>query len=186
MKNFISELKNYKYLEKYLWIYGYFIKSNDKKKIVNFPKIDNSYIIENYDGPIILGQYSHEYNNINYNENILYSVYASPKNIELSWDLLMDKLYYLYNKENYFMEDIQVHLQINMNYIVSSHQFYESIKNNFFNEYFYYNICKENPAMNGIFEHDVIFCNKEKFGINEIKKFPYLFFFIEILILLLI
>ena len=57
---FLHSLITQGLIKDYFWTYEYFDKKENK--ILNFPKINNKYIIDNFDGFIILGNYANLYN----------------------------------------------------------------------------------------------------------------------------
>ena len=150
--------------------------------------IFNKNIINNHDGALIIGINDEEYKNIfNYgiSLNSEFSTIYSLKTFSNSdYEIKFDELYYNINTKNYtFNKFIQGIFIIDYDYIISNDEYFNSIKNTFFSQYITQGTCfidksnkyrktkkKDMQLLN------IIFCNKNKIGINEIKNFPTLFF----------
>ena len=150
--------------------------------------IFNKNIINNHDGALIIGINDEEYKNIfNYgiSLNSEFSTIYSLKTFSNSdYEIKFDELYYNINTKNYtFNKFIQGIFIIDYDYIISNDEYFNSIKNTFFSQYITQGTCfidksnkyrktkkKDMQLLN------IIFCYKNKIGINEIKNFPTLFF----------
>ena len=146
---------------------------------------ENNKKINNYDGALILGLKEEDYINIfNINNNSDYStIYSLPyimKNVD--WEIKFDEIYYEINNQNYsFDKYIQGNFIIDYNYIISNKDFFDSIKNNFFNKYINEGICylDKNETLKKTKKTDIrilniIICDKNKF--KDMNKFPNLYF----------
>ena len=172
---FINTLKKKGLINDYLWTYEYFEK--EENKILNFMKINNKYIIENFDGLIIIGNYSEEYNPINYDKNNYMSTLAVERETVLKWDLVFHKIYCIYNEEISIDKDIHADLSINYDYIISTKEYFEKLILPFFNFYLEKNICKIKETRKNSFMYEIIYCDKKLFTNEDITKFPTIYFY---------
>ena len=178
LDTFLNSLKAIDLINEYTWTYIYFEKNEDK--ILNFPKITNAYIIDNFDGLIILGNYSNENNLNENNKNNFLSVLAAEKDKNLKWSLIFHKIFFN-NKENKeeisITKDIYADLSINYDYIVSTREYFEKLILPLFNYYLEKQICNINKAKKSAYIYEVIFCDKKLFTDKDIKKFPTIYFY---------
>ena len=172
---FINSLKSKGLIKDYFWTYEYFDK--EENKIINFPQINNKYIIDNYDGLIIIGNYSNEYDPIYYDKNSYISTLAVERETNLKWDLVFHKIYCIYNEEISIIKDIHADLSINYDYIISTKEYFEKLILPFFNLYLEKQICKINEIKKNAYMYEVIYCDKKLFTIQDIKKFPTIYFY---------
>jgi hypothetical protein len=93
VETFLYALKKKNLINNYTWTYIYFDKDIKNNKILNLPEINNKYIINNYDGIIILGKYPHEYNSNDYDEKYFVSILASKRDNNLKWDIIFNRIY---------------------------------------------------------------------------------------------
>ena len=183
LPSIFSSLKSNDIISKYSWTYEYI----DNFKYIN--NISNINIVNKYDGLIIIGKYPHEYNPSIYSGHDLISIYSDKKNYKSLWNFNFDKIYYNsiivkdnknnnLNDENNIisMNDKQVTLLININYIISTKEFFESIQQNFFDIYINKNICQINTFKFEYNEYNIISCKKEYFTKDIIKTFPSIYF----------
>ena len=177
LEPFLMSLKDKGLIDDYSWTYLYFEKVNDK--IINIPKIANKYIIDNFDGLIILGNYVHNYNisDDDKNENIYLSVYSAERGDYLKWALTFHKIYCTYQKEILINKDIQADLSINYDYIISPIEYFETLIFPFFKSFIENEICKINEVKDNTIKYEVISCDKKLFTNKDIKKFPTIYFF---------
>lgn len=175
--SFLGEIKQKGYTDKYSWTYIYFKK--DKNKIINLPEINDTEIVNNYEGILIFGEYPHEYYPNIYNKNDLRSVLAYERNNKILWGIIFSKIYYFNKKDEIkiIVEEEQAELLINLNYIICSNIFFENITQIFFRQYINDNKCKINKLSSGLNSYQLISCDKNFFDKNEIKKFPNIYFY---------
>ena len=176
LDTFLRALKKKVLISELSWTYIYFEKENNK--VINLPKISNKYIINNFDGLLILGNYTYDYN-INNNElNSYISILAAEKEKNLKWSLIFRKIYCFYNKEEISItKNIYVDLSINYDYIIATKEYFEKLIFPFFNSYFENDICKTYKLQKSVYNYEVIFCDKNSFTYKDIKKFPNLYFY---------
>ena len=74
------------------------------------------------------------------------------------------------------MDEKQVELLFSINYILSTKEYFESIQKNYFDFYINKSICSINSFKKDYSEYKIISCEKENFTINDIKKFPSIYF----------
>ena len=177
LDTFLNISKKKGLIEDYFWTYLYFEKK--RNKIVNAPNITNKYIIDNFEGLLILGNYTNEYNpNFNNkNEKSYLQILAAEKNKTLKWSLVFSKIYCKYKEEISITKDIYADLSIDYDYILSTKEYFDKLIYPFFNSYLEKQICELNDINRHNFMYQVISCDKNLFTINDIKKFPTLYFF---------
>ena len=147
----------------------------------------NNKKINNNDGYFILGIKEEDYQdlfNININNDNEYTtIYSLPYIYnKKNWEIKFDEIYYYINSQNYsFFTYIQGNFLIDSNYIICNNDYFNSIKNNFFNKYINEGICflDKNETIKRTKKTDiqminVIICDKNKF--KDINKFPTLYF----------
>ena len=175
--SFINTIKHKNLIDSYYWSYIYFEKDKNNK-IKNIHGINNEYIMKNYEGLLILGKTPHEYDPNKYNESDLIKVYASKRYLELCWDIVFKKIYFLEkNNSNFnFNGSFQANLDISLNYILAPFPVFQNITEYFFRDYFSNNKCKINKIKKNYYHYTVISCNKRDFNNNDIKQFPTIYF----------
>ena len=174
-----STLKTLNFITKHSWTYEFFDKNNYDN---NF--IKNNTIINKYDGYIVLGNYPHEYNPAIYSGHNLLNIYSDKNNNKFIWNFNFRNIYYytnkikVPNKEDYItnMDETQVELLFTINYILSTKEYFESIQKNFFDFYLNKSICAINSFKKDYSTYKIISCEKANFTINEMKKFPSIYF----------
>ena len=156
---------------------------NKKKWALAFK--DNSNKINNYDGALILGIEENDYMDIFNMNNIseYTSIYSLPYiTKQINWEIKFDEIYYETNNMKYsFNSSLQGQFLIDYNYIICNIDYFNSIKNNFFNKYINEKICyidkietfkkKKKTDTQMI---NVIICDKIRF--KDMNKFPSLNF----------
>ena len=176
--SFIEIVKKKNLTNDYFWSYIYFEKDKNNK-IKNINGIDNEYIMKNYEGILIFGETPHEYESNKYNKSDLIYVLAGKRYIELCWDIIFKNIYISLKNDSVinFNDSVQASLDISLNYILAPTSVFENITEYFFKDYLNKNICKFNQInVNSYYNYTVISCNKNDFDINDIKKFPTIFF----------
>ena len=178
VETFLHVLKKKNLINNYSWTYIYFDKDIKNNKILNLPEINNKYIINNYDGIIILGKYPHEYNSNDYDEKYFVSILASKRDNDLKWDIIFNRIYCDNNYQYNITEKApQATLSVDYDYILAPIDFFEQIILPFFNPYIIKLICNIHEIKKGAYEYEVIFCDKELFKIDDIKKFQTIYFY---------
>ena len=175
------------YIESYSLIYELKSKGiiDSKKWGIKFYDEKNG-----YDGALFLGINEKNYNEIlnmdkkpyiNYNYSSVYSLQYLTKNV--NWEIKFDEIYYEINGRNYtFNKSLQGQFLVDYNYIISNEDFFNEIKNNFFDKYINDNICfvdknetyKKSKDDNEQLIHMII-CDKNKFK-DMMNKFPNIYF----------
>ena len=164
LRNFVVSLKYAKVINSYTWT-------------LSFNDINN--------GLLIIGDEPHAYDNT-FDENKLRYTKIYKENNLFSWCFEFNKILSgnnIINKNNILLGIIRPEIQG----IVAPIEYYENIKNNFFEKYITNNICKEsyiyekNISITSFYNEQKIKyikieCLSNKFGINDINNFPILNF----------
>ena len=182
--NFLSELKKKKIINSYSWTYLFFNKDNEynANKILNLPEINNEYIIKNFDGFIIIGNYSEinnreKNNNNNNNDDDILKSLAVERDNDLKWDLVINKIYNKYENINFNDKKFYIDLSINYDYIISPKEYFDKIVIPYFIPFLENKKCKLKELKNNIYIQEIIVCNKKSFLEQDIKNFPTIFFY---------
>ena len=169
---FLSILKKKKIINNYLWTYLFFNKDKefDAKKILNMPLINNEYIIKNFDGLIIIGNYSE------INDNNILTTLAVERDNELKWDIIINKIYNKYEQITNSEKKIYLYLSINYDYIIAPKDDFDKIILPYFNDFIENKKCKLNEIKKDLFSYEIITCDKKLFDEKDIKTFPTIYF----------
>ena len=181
LNRFLLLLKFFKVIKEYTWTFHFFDKNN-KNDI--FYKINNKN--DNHEGLFIIGILPHEYDAQIFNKTNYKSALNENRGYTSKWDLKFFEIFCLDQSNNRIKinDDFQGELDIETNYIISTKEYYDLIKNIFFKEYFNKGICVNNTvevgknfySMSNNF-YEVISCDINNFGEKERKNFPSLNFF---------
>ena len=181
LNRFLLILKFFHVIDEYIWTFHFFNKNNKNDL---FYKINNKN--DNHEGLFIIGILPHQYDNQIFNESNYKSALNENRGYIYQWDLKFFEIYSLdknNNKINIY-NDFQGELDIETNYIVSTKEYFDLIKEIFFKEYFNNRICVNNTVevgknfysvTNNFYE--VISCDINKFNEKEMENFPSLHFF---------
>ncbi len=91
------------------------------------------------------------------------------KNYQYCWDIRMKDIYY---NNNHIKTNVLTEINPLIEFVVGDYFYETNITNDYFNRYFQKNICQiENHE-----KYKLFICNKEKFTLNDINKFPVLKF----------
>ena len=165
----------------------YQIKSENLIDNQKWSIIFNENMVNNYDGEFVLGIKEDEYKNIfkfdNNIKNDYKAIYSLNTFSNMDYEIKFDEIYYNLNNQNYtFHKFIQGIFVIDYDYIISNEDYFNSIKNIFFNTYLEKGICFIDKQKKYIKTRkydmqllNIIFCEKNKIEINELKKFPKLY-----------
>ena len=126
---------------------------------------------ELYDGAIILDLFNKKFfDDFYYLKNN--KEYINAKDLEaiLAWSFSFDKIYYNINDTKIEINNKNVGLALENNFILCPKEYFESIKIIFFDYYFKNNICFLEKG-----KYNYIYCDKNLF-INDINNFPFLYF----------
>ena len=184
MDRFLMLLKFNKIIKEYTWTFHFFDKDNKNDL---YYKISNKKYLENdeHDGLIIIGHLPHEYDN-NFDEGNYKSIATENRGYLYSWDIKFFEIYFydVYNQKIKINNFYQGDLDIENNYIISTKEYFDLIKEKYFDNYINKKICsveiveaeKNLYNMNNNF-YQVISCDIDSFTEKEMKKFPDLNFF---------
>ena len=172
--NFITQLKKREIIDKYDW--SIFFKKGPNNN-GNF--LDNPDYLINAKGEILIGDLPDNYNPNNYNIEQLKKTYSIYNSNIYKWGLEFKEIFYY--KDNIKKQNStqivnisvkDVHININNYIILSPMIYFHKIKSDFFDFYIKVGICKINQGI----EYKNIICEKsDKFGIEQLKKFPTLY-----------
>ena len=164
--NLINQIKSSKYINNQKWslIFNINEGKNDGKLIIGIKEEDYYSIF-----------------NIEENDkNEYHSVYSIYTIYNYNYAMKFDEIYYSINNQNHtFTKYTQGIVSFDYDYILSNEDYFNSIKDTFFSAYFNNGICfidkSTNKRIGKKFHNhilNIIFCDKKKFGIDDIKKFP--------------
>ena len=168
--NLITQLKHKGHIKESCWsiIFNKPIKFNNNNLLV-----DPSELL-NLSGNLIIGDYLHNYDTSTFYESQMKKTYTTYEANIMKWELKFNKIFYKYNdKEIKIIADNVILLDISNYFIVAPEYYFKSITENYFQTYYDKNICKYEYLE----EYLTFYCEKSKgFSIDEIKKFPSIFF----------
>jgi len=171
-ESFIQQLKHKNIINKYIWTMNLYNNNNS---------IDN----DNYDGEFIFGDILTDfYSEIDkkYSYKKIKSTYTGNSNRNkdkmnmLEWGILFQVFYQLYNgneKKYIYMNSFVSEFDFGINTIIGTSEYFQNIRNDYFNDYINNKICKIS-YMRSTYKY--IYCDTANFGINDLKKFPTLYF----------
>ena len=171
---FLGELKKRGLINAYSWTYKYFEKNNNK--ILNIPDINNQYIIDNFEGVIILGNYPEIDKKSDENNNYI-STLAVEREKNLKWDIIFSQIFINDKGTNIIDKDIHAYLSINYDYIVSPKEYFDKLILSFFSSYIDNKKCNIKELKHGVYDYEIIVCDKDLFTIKDIKQFPTIYFY---------
>lgn len=147
--NLISLLKRMNITNNYAFSYEY-DKENDEE------------------GKIIIGEFPHNYDKSKYNEDQLRFDYAVAEHREIVWGLMFNSIYfYDEDKNKTSINDIKYARFIpELNCILGTKSYRESIEGEFFNHYINKNICR--------YDNGIMVCDAD--SEFKVEKFPTLYF----------
>ena len=183
LNRFLLFLKFFHILNDYMWTFHFFDKSN-KNDI--FYKINNIKKYDINDGLFIIGALPHQYYNESFNEKDYKSVLNENRGYLYKWDLKFFEIYFYDNINNKIKinNNLQGELDIETNYIISTREYFDLIKEKYFNYYINKKICSNETVeveknlynINNDF-YETISCDKNLFNEKEMEKFPSLNFY---------
>ena len=168
--NLITQLRQKSYIKDSCWTI-IFNKPNNFDNDNLLVKADE---LLNLNGNLYIGEYPHNFDKDNFYESQFVKTYTTFENNMMKWELKFNKVFYKFNnKEIKILTDNAMTLDPSSYLTFVPDDYMVSLDNNFFRQYLADGIC----TYENIDDYDAISCSKsEKFSINEIKKFPPLFF----------
>ena len=152
------------------------IESFKSREIINNYQWILNYTSEN-EGFLILGANISQLIS-NFDENNLYKSYSIRGGSDYPWMIKISKIEC--GENNYTINYNEINAQIDNDYslFIGGNSYMIYIENNYFSEYIYKNICIKNLINynNENIRYHIIECDKEKFSISDIKKYPKLSF----------
>ena len=164
---FVNSLKQSNIINSYAWSILYLNNTIEKNDILNYTNKD-------YDGLLICGINENDYLSIFKTDNIK-SIKAGNRGYDIYWDITNIKISYIYSNQNKNYESLDNRLTFNIeiNYIIGSKSFFNSIKETFFNIPIQNNICTIIEKLQTMGTH-IIICQKEIMKtINEFPKISF-------------
>jgi len=159
--NFIDYSKKNEMIQSYQW--GIFFFDKEQSYIID-KEIQNK-----YDGFIILGLLETDYANIFKANDITSSYLLMGKSKKIEG--LFTNIFFKYlDKTIYCERELSFGMDIDHNYIICTKDYYENIKQYFFNQYINYTICEERTSYNSGDKNFMIICNSTIK--NDLEKFP--------------
>ena len=168
--NLITQLRQKSYIKDSCWTI-IFNKPNNFDNNNLLVKADE---LLNLNGNLYIGGYPHNFDKGNFYESQFVKTYTTFVNNIMKWELQFSKVFYKFNnKEIKIFADNTIALDPSSYLTFVPDDYMVSLDSNFFRQFLADGIC----AYESIDNYDAISCTKsEKFSINEIKKFPPLFF----------
>ena len=168
--NIITQLKQKSYIKENCWsiIFNKHINYDNDNLLV---KADE---LLNLKGDLYIGDYPHNFDKDNYYESQFIKDYVSLSSNLFKWESKFNKVFYKYNnKEIKILADNNIAFNPSSFLTFVPENYMTSLTDNFFKQFFENGIC----GYETVEDYDAISCKKsEQFSIEEIKKFPPLFF----------
>lgn len=168
--SFLDNLKLVDEIKNEVWTYHYFDNENENKIFVN------NKFSRTHQGVLVFGSLPHEYAE-EYFSKEKYVITSSDQvgSFPLNWNLNFKDIYYLDQENNpiYMQESLIAELNLDLNYIQPSQEYFDSIKNKFFGKYLEQKICGIETIND---QYEVIYCDKKKFKYDDMKTFPNIYF----------
>ena len=163
--SFINQLKTKEIIDDYVFS---FIYNNN----------DNYFGDTNELGEILIGEYSHIYDEKTCAKNEEVKIYSASSS---HWSLMFDEIKFNYSNEEYFENHIETNYDFFSKFIKGTNKYKEKIEKLFFEELMNDNLCRkelisENKYTN---KYDIYSCNNTNFLKDKIKNFPSLNFTIK-------
>ena len=161
---FINSLKKSKVIDSYAWSILFLNESSGKKDILNYTNKD-------YDGILICGINEKDYIPIFKTDNIK-TIKAEIRSSDIYWDIINIKVSYKYSKQKmneYEVSGERITFNNEINYIICSYSYFNSINETFFSKPIKDNICSIIERIKTMGSY-IIFCDKKILEI--ISEFP--------------
>ena len=166
---FVNSLKQSEIINSYTWSILYLNSTVEKNDILNYTNKD-------YDGLLICGINEKDYLSFFKTQDIK-SLNAEKRNYDIYWDLININISYEYSRQNknnnYESQDNRITFSNEIDYIIGSKSYLNSIKETFFNNPIKNNICNIIEKLQTMGTY-IIICQKEI--IKTINNFPKLLF----------
>ena len=158
---FVNSLKKSRIIDSYTWTIIYLNNTIEKNDILNYTNKD-------YEGILICGINENDYKFIFKTDNIK-TIKAEARGANIYWDITNIKTSYKYLNNNYELSDNRITFNNEIDYIICSHQFFNSLKDTFFSNPIKDNICTIIEKLYPMGSY-VIICEKKI--LEKIKEFP--------------
>ena len=154
---FVNSLKKSKIIDSYAWTILYLNNTIEKNDILNYTNKD-------YEGILICGINEEDYKSI-FKTNNIKTIKAEVRGSDIYWDIIDFNISYQYSNNNYEFSSNRITFNNEINYIICSYSFFNSIKDTFFSEPIRDNICTVIEKLYPMGSY-VIICEKKNFGKN--------------------
>ena len=151
--NFIKILKQQKIISSYKWNILFF------NEFINNQSIINHDILNKYEGYLLCGLEEKDFTNIYLTDDIR-TIKVKPRNSLIDWGMMFSETYFEEKNEKLnYQNRVQVIFEIDIDYIISTKNFFNHLIKNVFKTYFEQNICyiNEKEISKGNY---IIICNK--------------------------
>lgn len=165
--NLVYLLKEKNITKSYEWFIAFNDRNNKKGELYNL----NDLIMNT--PQIVIGGSPHNFQPNNFLEDNLKTSHSQ----NYYWMLYFKNIYYYANETTNIKQKMlhcQVQFNLDQNYIIATPDYHYSIKNDFFNYYLSKGIC--HWYNDSKIEIEGIYCDKSEFNINNLKKFPKIYF----------
>lgn len=108
----------------------------------------------------------------NYNENKLFITNSEKTGSGHAWSVIIDKIFSENKNESINKNQLKAEFDNDLGMIEGSGDYYYYITTTYFKEYIKKKICYLNEVHANVYYYFAIECDKEKFGLEDMKKFP--------------
>ena len=121
-------------------------------------KIIDNYLItiefnSSYEGFYHIGSFPHEFDKNNFKEYQIISAYSIPKNFLFQFQLSIDKIFISYdNNTEYQFNENKIFFNLESGLIIGPSEYFQKIKEIFFNKYFQKKICKKETIQKKLYD----------------------------------
>ena len=152
-----------------------FIKKLKDLNAIDSYKITMNYTLDN-EGYFYIGDFPHEYDQINFKEFQLTSTYAIPRTSFCQFRILMDDIHTKINEtQNFNISYKEVFFHLELGLIICPVDYFNFIKNVFFKFYLNNSICSLEMMTKNLDNYYMIVCQDS--NLFDVKSFPSIFFY---------
>ena len=108
----------------------------------------------------------------NYDFNKLFITYSDKRISSQPWNVIIDKILVENYNETINKKELTAEIDNDLGIIEGSGEYYYYITTTYFKDFILNRICNLNEVHVNIYYYYAIECDKEKFGIEDMKKFP--------------
>ena len=115
----------------------------------------------------------------NFDINKFFATNYELKQEDHSWTIIINKIYSEDNNEALNQNNVKAEINNDFGLLEGNKEYYYHITLNYFKDYIKKGICTLDSVEIGNFNYFALGCDKDKFGIDDIKKFPTLKFVLD-------